>query len=80
MDFNNFFRDMMEELDHKVQEERNQREEAATKYAEMKRKNDEAADVLWETYRSLMSKGFTPPQAMELLKTIMASATVGGHK
>ncbi len=80
MDFNNFFRDMMEELDRKVQEEKDRREDESAKLAEMKRKNDEAAEVVWDTYESLIKKGFTPAQAMEVLKAILSMATVGGHK
>lgn len=79
-DFDNFFKDMMEELDRKVQEERDRREEEADRYAEQKRRNDEAAGVLWGLYSSLTGKGFTPPQAMELMNTILSKATFGGHK
>jgi len=78
--FDNFFKDMMEELDRKVQEERDRREDEAEKYAEQKRKSDETAGVLWNLYSSLTDKGFTPPQAMELLKIIIPKATFGGHK
>lgn len=78
--FDNFFKDMMEELDRKVQEERDRREDEAEKYAEQKRKSEDAAGALWDLYSSLIGKGFTPPQAMELLKTILPKATFGGHK
>lgn len=79
-DFDNFFKDMLEELDRKAKEEWDRREEEADRCAEQKRRNDEAAGVLWDLYSSLTSKGFTPPQAIELMNTILSKATFGGHK
>lgn len=80
MDFNNFFQDMMEELNREARAERERRDDESAKLAEMKRKNDEAAETLFELYRSMVNKGFTPPQAMELLKALLPKATFGGHR
>ena len=39
-----------------------------------------AAKALWSAYDQLIHDGFTPPQAMDLLKTLIACSMVGGHK
>lgn len=39
-----------------------------------------AANALWSAYDQMIHAGFTPPQAMDLLKTLIACSMVGGHK
>ena len=80
IDFNNFFTDMMDELHRKAAEEAERREEEQAKREEIKRKGEEAAEAAWSTYDAMVSKGFTPTQAMDLLKAVLTNCTVGGGK